>query len=346
MQALEVQKQWLKPKWNSNSQSASAIPEDFAVDQESRFTGTVQEFKKWQGFGFLILTTKGVIPNDKLFVHWSNIHTEDRFPSLVKDQEVEFNIMKYKESKKYGGHYTLRAKMVTQVGGAAIAVQDEQDANEMSFVGGQHLRYTGTLKWFDPNGGFGFVVLDDGFALDEAVPKEMRVELQEVNCAGKRPGYMEKLAVEFGIVKTEMDFMAYNMTLPGGLPMSRDNLEHRIVSSSGQVYKGVISSWKSWEGFGNIQLPPEGMAALPADVLTKIAQGQEAMKAKGKEPRPGADSEIYFRKDDCREKDLFWPRTGMTVTFQIYIDDKGVGAFDVAEVPGAPTEGVSMTPNA
>lgn len=37
-----------------------------------------------------------------------------------------------------------------QVGGLNIALQDEMDANEKFFVGGQHLRYTGTLKFYSP----------------------------------------------------------------------------------------------------------------------------------------------------------------------------------------------------
>ena len=31
-----------------------------------------------------------------------------------------------------------------------MALQDELDANEKLFVGGQHLRYTGTLKFYSP----------------------------------------------------------------------------------------------------------------------------------------------------------------------------------------------------
>ena len=38
----------------------------------------------------------------------------------------------------------------TQVGGLNVALQDELDANEKMFVGGQHLRYTGTLKFYSP----------------------------------------------------------------------------------------------------------------------------------------------------------------------------------------------------
>ena len=39
---------------------------------------------------------------------------------------------------------------VSEAGGLNVALQDELDANEKLFVGGQHLRYTGTLKFYSP----------------------------------------------------------------------------------------------------------------------------------------------------------------------------------------------------
>ena len=162
------------------------------------------------------LDEKGVIPGDKVFVFWQAINSADRFPFLVKEGKVQCTLEK--ETKK--GANTIKAANVSQVGGAAISIQDESDGKK-TFVGGQHLRYTGQLKFFIPKRGYGYVAIDDGFKYDiEGVPKEIRVEHSEVNCGGQNPGYMKEVQVEFGIWQTQKGaFKAYNMTSPGGTPL-------------------------------------------------------------------------------------------------------------------------------
>merc|ERR1719436_495468 len=100
-----------------------------------------------------------------------------------------------------GSARSLRAKNVTQVGGANLSVQDDMDAKDKTFVGGQHLRYTGMLKFFTPRHGFGWVLMDEGYDVDSTVPREMRVDREEVNAGGQQAPFMQNLAVEFGISK-------------------------------------------------------------------------------------------------------------------------------------------------
>merc|ERR1711988_736465 len=109
--------------------------------------------------------------------------------------------------------------------------QDEEDAKNKTFAGGQNLRYTGTLKWYDPHKAMGYVTLDEGYALDADVPKELQVEQYEVNCGGKRPTMrMEQVAVEFGIFKNKKGmYRVYNMCLAGGAALGRENVEGRVV---------------------------------------------------------------------------------------------------------------------
>merc|ERR1711870_9411 len=128
------------------------------------------------------------------------------------------------------------------MGGAKIAVQDEEDAKKKTFVGGQNLRYTGTLKFYDPARSMGYVTLDEGYALEADVPKELQVEEHEVNCGGKKPQMkMEKLAVEFGIYKNKKGhYRVYNMCLPGGHSMARENVEGRQVLGA-NVFSGVVT---------------------------------------------------------------------------------------------------------
>jgi len=296
------------------------------IDKDARYTGSVMSFYKWQGYGFIKLDQAGVVPDDKLWVHWSNIQTNDRYPFLIQGQQVECGIMKWVDSRTKAA--SLRAKTVTAPSGALIMLQDEVDLQKKTFVGEQKLRYTGLLKFYLPRKGFGYVALDDGFALPEPVPKELRVDESEVNCGGRRPqSYMENVQVEFGIVKTKRgQCMVYNMTLPGGFPMLKENLEHRQPLGT-QVWQGTVSFYQWRQGWGFVA--PDPSVPLP----TSIQLGLDHMHqlAQQKKPDGPAERGFYFGKADV-EKGL-WPKQGMTVTFQVYADDKGVGACNIAEVP-------------
>jgi len=294
----------------------------YQVDANARYIGTVSFYHKWKGYGFIDASQKGVIPGDKVFVHWRNLQSDDRFPILAKGIEVEFGLEVFRDWK-HGNVATLRAKHVTMVGGINISVQDDLDAQEKSFVGGQHLRYTGTLKFFTPKHGFGYVVMDQGYDVDPSVPSEIRVDREEVNAGGQNPVFMENLAVEFGIYKNlRGQYKVYNMTLPGGHPLTQDALENRI-SMGPQTYSGEVGLWNWRQGWGFIRVEPS--VVLPPRVMAKLAQQQQAAKARGKFITN--DKMLYFRKTDCANQ--FGVRQGSQCTFQVYIDDKGAGASDV-----------------
>jgi len=290
------------------------------VDTDARYTGTISFYHKWKGYGFVELSEPGIVPQDKLFVHWKNIQSDDRFPFLVKGLEVEFGILKAFD----WGRTTVRAKNVTLVGGTNIAMQDDVDAQEKQFVGGQHLRYTGTLKFFNPRLGFGYVTMDQGYDVDASVPSDLRVETMEVNSGGSRPLPMQNLAVEFGIwITPKGGYKVYNMTLPGGHPLTQDALENRITMGP-QNYSGTVAIWNWRQGWGFIRADPSSV--LPPRIVTKLMQQQQAAQARGK--RVSLDDKMfYFRRADLT--DGLQPRRDMQVSFQLYIDDKGVGASDV-----------------
>ena len=158
----------------------------------------------------------GTVPTNKVFVHWKQLTSDDRFPFLVKGMEARLFRRLCSLSRNSAGGIQphgvqglpQRAQHppgqerysgaqpsfrfsgpgiwylpVRQVGGESIALQDELDATEKQFVGGQHLRYTGTLKFYSPRPemkhsylctalrcpvlavgrhGFGYVMMDEG----------------------------------------------------------------------------------------------------------------------------------------------------------------------------------------
>lgn len=196
------------------------LPDDFSLDPGRVLSGTVLQYYNYNGYGFLSPEEKGLVPDDKVFVHWKNLRSSDRYPGLTKDMQVEFTVSKVEKN----GVMTLAAENVTAPGGAVITIQDSLDSKK-EFVGGQDLRYTGTLKFFAPQRGFGYIKIDPGFQYDrEGVPEEIRVETQEMNCGGGNPGRSENLQVEFGIWVTKRGvFKGYNVCLPGGLPLPQDD---------------------------------------------------------------------------------------------------------------------------
>lgn len=314
------QQPWQQP-WQQQRAPVRTVPANFQVDDNARYMGTVSFYAKWKGYGFIEVAKPGVVPGDKLFLHWKQIQSDDRFPFLQKGMEVEFGLMTQREWQR--GGTTVRAKNITMVGGMNIQLQDDLDAQQKQFVGGQHLRYTGTLKFFTPKHGFGYVFMDQGYDVDPAVPAELRVETSEVNAGGQHPCFMENLAVEFGIWRTPKGhYKIYNMTLPGGHPLTQDALENRI-SMGPQSYTGEVSIWNWRFGWGFIRMPPA--VVLPPRVLAKLAQQQAAARQRGKAITN--DKMMYFRKADCAPRLMV--RQGMQVQFQLYIDDKGTGACDV-----------------
>lgn len=309
--------------WNSTGRKPpQAVPETFIVDPNTRYTGTVKIYRKFSGYGFIDMEQKGIVPGDAIYVHWRSLQTEDRYPMLAQGMTVELSIMKVKD--KRSGVWTLKSSAVTMPGGTPIAVQDELDAQHKEFVGGQHLRYTGQLQFFSPKRGFGWLTMDDGYALSEPVPKELRVDLPEVNAGGRQPPHMKEVAVEFGIVKTRRGgFKGYNMTLPGGMPMTQEGLEHRVVLGA-RTFLGTVEIYNWTRGWGFIKGAPGQV--FPPNVVSKIKQQQEESTKRGK-TITGGDLMLYFRKDDINfgvEIDQ-----GKQVSFKVYTDDRGAGACEI-----------------
>lgn len=310
-----------RPPPPGGSWESRTVDESFEVDPAKRFAGTVAFYSKLKGYGFVEMTQKGAIPNDTIFVHWRNINSDDRFPFLYKGLEVEFGMLKWKEK----GKYTLRCKDITLPGGATVSLQDQVDAEKKTFVGAQDLRYSGTLKFYDPRWGYGYITVDDGYAGD--VPKELRVERSEVNSGKTAPGWMQDLKVEFGIWKTTRNICkGYNMTLPGGIPITTSILENRQVTDA-TTFRGEVTMWNWRQGWGFVK--PDPATPLPQAVQAKLSEQSAAAtkKAESKGKTSSGEILLYLRRADLLPGTKL--EQGTKVTYQVYTDDKGAGAFQV-----------------
>merc|ERR1712019_293967 len=139
--------------------------------------------------------------------------------------------------------------------------------------------------------------MDEGYDVEPGTPKEIRVETPEVNAGGRQPQFMENLAVEFGIFKTNRGkYQVYNMTLPGGHPLTQDALENRI-SMGPQAYKGEVSMWNWRAGWGFIKCSEA--VVLPPRVVAKLAQQAQAAKQRGRNITD--EKLLYFRRADVAQ---------------------------------------------
>jgi len=112
----------------------------------NKMKGIVVRFDRRKGFGFIQPEKEDAKP---VFVHWSEIHTDEQWPVLENGAEVQFILNEKDDRGKRS------AEKVTKVGGGKIKnKEDERDIDEENI-------YTGTVKFFDGRKGFGFIIPDE-----------------------------------------------------------------------------------------------------------------------------------------------------------------------------------------
>merc|ERR1711862_40957 len=115
----------------------------------------------------------------------------------------------------------------------------------------------------------------------------------------------------------------YNMTLPGGQPITQGALEHRSILRV--RWSGEVAKWMWKHGFGFIR--PDSSPPLPLEVQTKLAQMQKTALIKSGKGQSNllvpSELMLYCRKEDCSLAGQ--PDRGLRVTFNLYLDDKGAG---------------------
>lgn len=293
---------------------------DVDIDEDARYNGEVVYYNRNKGFGFIKVEEEGVVPEDKVMVHWQEIQTSDRWPYLVQGLKVEFGL------KKTNRNTELRAKEVSQPGGEQIALLDERD-EKLEFVGDKNTRYLGNVKFYDAGKGFGYVKLQEGYDIDEGVPQEFRISRSEINSGDDAARLNKDMEIEFGIMKNKKGvYGCYNITLPGGDDISRVVVEGRKDVSKA-TFKGKIAMWAFQKGgFGYIE--PESAGKFPANFKKAIKEDAEkrAKRAEKKGKKNEENETIYFRKSDGSEAKF---SKGQEVSFKLYTDSMGVGACEV-----------------
>jgi len=307
-------------------EKSGVVDEDFEVDEAERYSGECVMYDKSRGFGFIKMETTGIVPDDKLMVHWRELQSEDRWPYLMRGTKVEFGLKKLKEQ----GTFSLKAKEVSCAGGEKIALQEARD-EQTEFIGDRNMRFLGNVKWYDFKKGFGYVKLQEGYDIGEDVPTELRVDRQEINSGDDAPRLSNEMEIEFGIQKSKKgNYSCYNVTLAGGEEIARVVAEGRKGASE-ETFNGKIHFWQIRDGWGFIS--PESLTKLPdnfQEALGKELEKHKKKAEKASKEAPDAPA-IYFRRSDKANREDRLEK-GDSVTFKLYEDARGVGACEVLKV--------------
>jgi len=142
--------------------------------------------------------------------------------------------------------------------------------------------------------------------------------------------------VEFRLRKDNFGVYAIAVTGPGGSPIGppstppkEKTIPARTVANGGRTYTGTVKSYLWAQGFGYILLDNK-------DAFTAPAIPNE--KEKKKFEKTGG---LWFARDDIVSTDTaVGCKQGDAVQFQVYTDEKGIGAMNVTRPNGAPFSGV------
>jgi len=160
---------------------------------DERVTGTVVDFDSRRGFGFI--QPAGVEDKEKrVFCHWKQLVTDDRWPQLVSKMIVEYTPKKDDKGK-------IKAERITMVGGEKINLGEDSNKNYNT-----EKKYKGKVQFYDSRKGFGFIIpilngeekiIWAGETVD--MEKGLYVAREEIFTDDEPPALNDGMEVEFNI---------------------------------------------------------------------------------------------------------------------------------------------------
>jgi len=218
---------------------------------EERSTGTVLEFDARRGFGF-ILPEGEDDQTKKIFCHWKQIQTEDRWPQLSEKLVVEYTLKKDDKGK-------LQAEDVTMIGGDKISIGDVDNKNY-----NMDQKYKGKVNFYDRLKGFGFIIPEETIEWSgETVDKEkgIYVPREEIITEDEPPALNNGMKVEFYVYKSDKGLAAGHVSAVGGGKI--------VFKNTGQKRRRDFGGWggrgrgRGRGGYGGFKRPRFGPAPFP-----------------------------------------------------------------------------------
>jgi len=228
--------------------------QDVAVDETQRFKGTVKDFNRRKGFGYI--TPEGADAEDKsaqVFVHWKQIESADAWPSLDKGQVVEYYVGVHQKGRKEGKKTACK---VTGTGGTKLSA----DAGR-TYLGDE--RFTGTVKHFNREKGFGYIKIEADISAGGetfTADKDVYVPIDEIQTDDEPPALKKGDEVQFSLYKTEKGSGAAKVTNTDGSKYSWPKEERPKIQKN--------QGWGGMKGMGGM-MPVQFINGMPYALVPK-----------------------------------------------------------------------------
>jgi len=152
----------------------------------------VEKFMSKRGFGIIQPSDGGA----SVFVHWSQINSEDSWPQLLPGTEVEYDDAEDDKGKAIAKNVTLPG------GGAVVGVEDPDKANRTL----SRTAVPGEVIFFKKEAGYGFLSTEEEISWPVEVPvgSQIYVGREElVNAEGSACNLSKGMKVMFKVYKPE-----------------------------------------------------------------------------------------------------------------------------------------------
>jgi len=304
--------------------------------------GTVVRYYRSRGFGFI--KPKG--GGKQVMMHWSELVTDDKWPSIKRGTEVKFNLVEKDTNGKRS------ATKVTLANGKKIPVFVPEHPDRIL---NDDDVFSGVIKFFDYRKGFGIIKPDEEITFEDVTTKDgIYFPRESIVSTGAGKGMVLNLRngvkVTFKIYKDKKGLGAHELLNEDGNPLEYEQrkkrkggkkrkrttkkngkkkpakkaklvkktkeelLEEREIDEEETLYTGTVKSYQAEKEFGFISIDED----IAFNGLT-------------------ASEKIYVMKEDiiCYSDEVGM-NLGAKVMFKIYKDSMGLGACEVQNEDGTP----------
>jgi len=304
--------------------------------------GTVVRFYRSRGFGFI--KPKG--GGKQVLMHWSEMVTDDKWPSIKKGTEVQFKLVEKDANGKRS------ATKVTLANGKKIPIYVPENPDRIM---NDDDVFSGVIKFFDYRKGFGIIKPDEEITFEGATTKDgVYFPRESIVSTGAGKGMVLNLRngvrVTFKVYKDKKGLGAHELQNEDGNPLEYEErkkrkggkkrkrtgkkngkkkptkkakvvkktkeelIEEREMDEEETMYTGTVKSYQAEKEFGFISIDEE----IAFNGLT-------------------ASEKIYVMKEDiiCYSDEVGLT-PGTNVMFKIYKDSMGLGACEVHNEDGTP----------
>lgn len=291
--------------------------------------GIIGDFRYHDQSGYILALDEITTPTGETVTIYEKLHvkrrdfiTEGDRPSLHPGREVQFKL--FKDERGFGATY------VQSDAGEALGKLEDPKKGEEDIDAEK--RYTGRVLVFKMNN-HGFISPDEDLSKHGVVHK-LYFKTEDIECGeAKHAMVAVGMPVSFTIAKDDKKGLsAKGVSMPDGtaieLPEGHEYKPYSEIQPRESLeelkFEGKVSSFFWDKGFGYIKMDTgSNDVEIPEEIKEKIK-----------------DDSIYFHWDDLNSEDkVIGVNKDFAVVFNLYKDEKGIGAENITKPDGEAISG-------